>query len=513
MSSAMFDLRVARDLSVPMPDGERLLADRYYRASGAPGPTILVRSPMGRRPLGIIYGLYFVRAGFQVVVQDGRAAEDVLPLSTERADGLATIEWLRGQVWFDGRLALHGMSAMGFAHWAIAADIPELRAVSVHVAASSVADTIFTGGSTALESVLIWCSNHSFITALRAPRRARRAIASGRPAAELDVLTGGRTVSFYQAVIADIGAGSPLRDLLDHARAPAACAGIPVHLVGGWYDIFLPGLVRDYAALSAAGGAPRLTIGPWGHYNLRQFVVANREARQWFHAHLRGGEDCPSRRPVRLFVTGARRWREYASWPPPGTSPVRWHLREFGRLSRMSAERAGSDHFRYDPADPTPAPRGPVIVGFSRPQDCRQIESRPDLLTYTSDPLGAPLEIIGTVVAELRLRIATAHPPRGRGISDVVVRVCDVHPGGRSFNICEGVRRVEPPTDEDDIRVELWPIAHRFATGHQLRVQVCGAAVPRYMRQPDPAAYELIRDPSGPSSVILPTVPTGLGTR
>ncbi|NKY25939.1 hypothetical protein HGB38_06855 [Nocardia gamkensis] len=128
-----------------------------------------------------------------MVVQDGRSAEDVLPLSTERADGLATIEWLRDQVWFDGRLALHGMSAIGFAHWAIAADIPELRAVSVHVASSSVADTIFTGGSTALESVLIWCSNHSFITALRAPRRARRAIASGRPAAELDVLTGGRS--------------------------------------------------------------------------------------------------------------------------------------------------------------------------------------------------------------------------------------------------------------------------------------------------------------------------------
>ncbi|MEU2014039.1 CocE/NonD family hydrolase, partial [Nocardia sp. NPDC019302] len=209
----MFDLRIETDLSVPMPDGECLLADRYYRASSAPGPTILVRSPMGRRPLGVIYGLYFACAGFQVVVQGGRSAEDVLPLSTERADGLATIEWLRGQVWFDGRLALHGMSAIGFAHWAIAADIPELRAVSVHVASSSVADTIFTGGSTALESVLIWCSNHSFITALRAPRRARRAIASGRPAAELDVLTGGRTVSFYQAVIADVGAGSPLREL------------------------------------------------------------------------------------------------------------------------------------------------------------------------------------------------------------------------------------------------------------------------------------------------------------
>jgi predicted acyl esterase len=58
----------------------------------------------------------------------------------------------------------------------------------------------------------------------------------------------------------------------------------------------------------------------------------------------------------------------------------------------------------------------------------------------------------------------------------------------------------------------LWPIAHRFAAGHQLRVQVCGAAVPRYLRQPEPAAYELIRDPNGTSSVILPTVPTGLGT-
>ncbi|WP_327117334.1 CocE/NonD family hydrolase [Nocardia sp. NBC_01730] len=497
----MFDIRIERDLSIPMADGTLLLADLYLPANSPAQATILVRSPMGRRPMGILYGCYFARHGFQVVVQDGRSCDEVLPLSTEREDGLATVAWLRAQPWFHGPLALHGMSAMGFAHWAITADVTELRAMSVHVAASSIADTIFTGGSTALESVLIWCSNHSFTTALLAPRRARRAIASGRPAAELDVATGGRTVPFYQAVIADEGPGSPLRAGLDHSHVPRSGVAASVHLVGGWYDIFLPGLIRDFLALRAAGGTPHLTVGPWGHYHPQLFLTANREARQWFRAHLCGDRTGLRELPIRLFVTGARQWRDYANWPPPGTRPVPWFLHTAGRLARNGPDESGRDCYRYDPADATPAPRGPVIVGHSRPEDCRRIETRSDLLTYTSEPLSEPVEVIGTATARLYFH---SSPPTG---ADFVVRLCDVHPNGRSYNICEGVRRVGLETT-GRIEVELWPTAHQFAAGHRLRVHVCGAAVPRFARHREVVEQEIFHDPRRPSAVVLPIVTT-----
>jgi hypothetical protein len=47
------------------------------------------------------------------------------------------VAWLRRQPWFRRPVALHGTSAMGFARWAIAADVTELRAMSVHVAESA----------------------------------------------------------------------------------------------------------------------------------------------------------------------------------------------------------------------------------------------------------------------------------------------------------------------------------------------------------------------------------------
>ncbi|WP_447002207.1 CocE/NonD family hydrolase [Saccharothrix isguenensis] len=491
-------VRVERDLPVVMADGTRLLADRYVPTAGSYWPTVLIRSPMGRRPLGSFYGRFFARNGFQVVVQGAREPGEFLPLHRERQDGLDTVAWLREQPWFDGSLVLHGMSALGFCHWAVAADIPELKAMSVQVSASSIASTIFFGGSTALESLLIWVSNNSFRTAVMAPWRARRAIRSGRPLTELDTLTNGVAVPFYQAVIADTGPGSPLRTALDHSSVAHRAELPPTHLVGGWYDIFLPGQIRDYEAMRANGHEPHLTVGPWAHYDPRQLVTANREALYWFRAHLFSGHAVRDL-PVRLFVTGAREWRNYPHWPPPGTS-ARWHLTGDHTLGREDPADSAPDCFTYSPKDPTPAPRGPVIVGDSRPHDNRRIERRPDVLTYTSAPLTEPMDVIGTVTADLFVRAS-------RDDTDFVVRLCDVRPDGRSINVCEGLRRLGPGEDPEGVRrilVELWPAAHRFARGHRLRVQVCGAAVPRFAPGTEPAEQELFHDPLRPSAMVLP---------
>ena len=53
-------VRVEQDLRIPMEDGVVLLADRYVpRAAGA-RPTVLVRSPYGRRGFyGFLYGLLY----------------------------------------------------------------------------------------------------------------------------------------------------------------------------------------------------------------------------------------------------------------------------------------------------------------------------------------------------------------------------------------------------------------------------------------------------------------------
>src|SRR5439155_1204386 len=241
---------------------------------------------------------------------------------------------------------------------------------------------------------------------------------------EVDGLLTGREIRFFQEWLRHSEPGDPyweLRGNPDVARVPA-----PVCMVGGWYDIFLPWQLRDYATLRAAGARPRLVIGTWTHADLALLGVSMREGIAWFRAALNGG----ARGGVRVHIGGRDEWRDLPDWPPHSGSTA-WFL-------------------------------------------------------------------------------------------GVFVRVCDVAPDGRSENLTDGLVRVLPgmfPPGEDGVRaveVELWPIGYVFRRGHRIRVQLAGAAHPRYARNTgtgeplgtaarlQPVDYAVFRDPAHPSALRLP---------
>ncbi|MWA04304.1 CocE/NonD family hydrolase [Actinomadura sp. LD22] len=525
--------RVERDLPVTMPDGVTLLADRYVPIGARrPPPTILVRTPYGRRgPAALANGLLFVPFGFQLVVQSARgtfgSGGEFDPLGSERDDGLATVAWLKEQPWFGGTFATYGASYLGYSAWAIAAEAgPELKAMSLQITASSFRDAAYVGGSFALESTLTWTDlTHrqqqplGLLTAsLLSRRRAVRAARSGRPLAELDVATGGAQMRFYQDLLTNHGTDAGYWDGRDFSGTVGDVAA-PVTLLGGWYDVFLPWEIRDYLALRAAGHRPYLTIGPWWHTDARHGLVSFRETLAWFRAHLRGDPSGLRADPVRLYVTGAREWRHYRDWPPPGTRQERWHLHPGGGLGGDGPLPSKPSGYRFDPARPTPALGGPTLLGSSRPVDNRPLERRPDVLVFTSPPLGEPLDVIGPVGADLFVRSDREH-------TDFVVRLCDVAPDGTSRNVCEGGLRLpafaEKPVGTAGVRriaVDLWPTGHRFARGHRVRVHVTSGAHPKVAANPgtgEPLAtarrmvtadQEVFHDPDHPSALILPITP------
>jgi putative CocE/NonD family hydrolase len=265
--------------------------------------------------------------------------------------------------------------------------------------------------------------------------------------------------------------------------------------------------------MRAAGRQPYLTIGPWYHADIRHTWAANVDALAWFRAHLLGDPSGLRAAPVRLFVTGADEWREYSDWPVPGSTPQRWHLQPGDTLATDNPIASAPDTYRWDPRHPTPAVGGPVLIGDSTPRDNRRVEARSDVLVYTSPALGRDTDMIGEVSADLFVRSSREH-------ADVVVRVCDVHPDGRSMNVTEGVRRLTPADRADPetgvrrVRVDLWPIGHRFRHGHRIRVQVAGGAYPRIARNlggtlldgadMGPVDQEIWHDPQHPSAVVLP---------
>ncbi|WP_433337050.1 CocE/NonD family hydrolase [Spirillospora sp. CA-294931] len=529
-------VKVVRDLEVPVPaaggDDENvtLLADHYAPVGLDRPPVILVRSPYGRRgPFGLMCGQAFASHGFQAVVQSvrgGFGSGGVFEPLDEREDGLATIKWLKEQPWFGGTFAMHGPSYLGYVQWAVAAEAgPELKALSMQVTASSFRDAVNFGGGFALEAMLTWIDvtarmKHplsGITTGIMSPRRARRAALSGKPLGELDVLATGAQQRFFQDVLAN-GRDTPFWDRRDFG-ATVADVTAPVNMTGGWYDIFLPWQLKDYAALRAAGRRPYLTIGPWTHADARMMRGSVGEAVAWFRAHLLDDPGGLREQPVRVHVTGADEWREFPEWPVPGIGEQRWHLRPGGGLATGVPPESAPDTYRYDPAHPTPFLGGPSLLGGQRPvTDQRKLEQRRDVLTFTSDVLDADLEIIGPVTADLYVRSDREH-------TDFVVRLCDVGPDGESLNLCEGMRRLvpgEPAADEDGVRrvaVELWPAGHRFRAGHRVRVQVCSGAYPRVARNTgtgEPigtattmvtAAQEIFHDPARPSAITLPVLP------
>jgi putative CocE/NonD family hydrolase len=234
-------------------------------------------------------------------------------------------------------------------------------------------------------------------------------------------------------------------------------------------------------------------------------------------------------RPVRLRLTGeGGGWREFAAWPPPEAGETRWHLRAGARLSpespSASAAEEGSERYRYDPADPTPAYGGPVLMSRNPVVDNAPLEARTDVLTFTTEPLAATVEAIGRPAVEIWVRGSVP-------FFDVFARICEVDRAGVSRNVCDALASVTPerhPPDADgSVRVsfELWPLGHRFAAGHRIRLQVSSGAHPRYARNPgtgaDPAGaaldtmraveIEVLRDAAHPSAITLPTMEPAAG--
>ena len=141
------------------------------------------------------------------------------------------------------------------------------------------------------------------------------------------------------------------------------------------------------------------------------------------------------------------------------------------------------------------------------------VEKRSDVLIFTSDPLPNDVEVVGRAYVDLWVRT------RGALSSDFVARLCDVRPDGTSFNVCDGVQRVNlestsggagkegteggggsssdgaggrgvVPGDAGKgvqgvvhrVRVDLSATAKRFKAGHRIRLQVCGGSHPRWIR-------------------------------
>ena len=397
---------VERGLRVPMPDGVELVADRYHPRGPGRFPTILVRTPYGRKASGFFVSHRMAERGYNVLVQDVRGRFDSEGefdvFAGEDADGRATIKWIADQPWFDGSLGLWGMSYLAYSQWAAAPDAPSfLKAIMPQIGGSRVYPIFYPDGAFNLDlalpySIFLEEQNtspgapflKSFLKSLLLQIRIRYRIRRGYmhlPVGEADAEVSGHLKTSYRDWLAHPEASHAYWRDRDHSRRVHEVEA-PVRLFSGWYDFFLRELLDDYQALIKAGKTPHLRVGPYPHGSLGLMAEVLRETFAWFDQYLKGETGMAQTKPVRLYVMGADEWREFDAWPPPAEETC-YHLHPDGHLS-TEAPPVGSlpDHYRYDPADPTPAVGGPVfgLSGKRGAVDNRRLESRSDVLVYTT---------------------------------------------------------------------------------------------------------------------------------
>lgn len=518
-----------RNIRVPMRDGVNLITEHFAPKLPGKHPTILMREPYGLSGFATVGELYAER-GYNVVLQACRGTDqsegEFDPFGHEREDGLATIDWIKAQPWYDGRLGTSGPSYLGYAQWAICDALPRQSAMAVKVTSAEFKSVVFPGGGLAVGLWLSWIQTVEGLKGNQL-RTAQRMFTGGiervtlratikLPLRDADKRVTGRIVPFWRRWMEEAIGNDAFWQPLDHTHRIGTRTP-PVSFTSGWYDFMLDQLLRDYATLADAGQTPHLTIGPWTHVSPDLQMESVRQTLQWMDAKLLDDPSGLRAKPVRIWISGENQWREFDAYPPAEAERQIWHLHPDKVLSQRPVRAAPPDTYTYDPRTPTPAVGGAMFafVGAG-PVNQAPLEERKDVLVYTSEPLFNPVTILGQVRVALYARSSLPN-------TDFFVRLSDVDEKGVSINVCDGFLRKTSgdPAVADDIwklNFRMHATAHTFQRNHRLRIVVASGAHPRYARNTGtdeplgeathlaPADIEIFHDPARPSAIHLPVV-------
>lgn len=529
-----YKITVRYDVEIPMRDGILLRCNIYGPDDGKAYPAILLRFPYLKDSFESNWGklnpMPLARAGYHVVVQDCRGTgnsqgEMDFDGECQRNDGYDTVEWIASQKWCDGSVGMYGLSYYGFTQLLAAeAQPPHLRAICPWQQSGF---PKYSGGFTTGSLHLMW-----LLERLRDRLYSRECTWEEKEKQLLIEQTENYLSHFGEVVsyvpqnenpAAKIGNLPLLADYLRRIREyddPACPARegrpidfskirIPCFFLGGWYDdTSKNGPIENWNAIAKTEGGKdflkncRMIMGPWNHGERMAQSVGVRDfgARasypmgksieehliRWFDWHLKGIDDgISSESPVTLFYMGKNEWHSADSWPVEDAGQLTLHLSggvdgslKTGRLTSEMGE--GSTAYRSDPENPVPA-RAPGISAECQEQ--AEIERRNDVAVYTSEILQEEVTVLGAPKAVLY--VSSDCPD-----TDVVCKLTEVYPDGRSVNITDGAVRVSynnsltrkllTPGEVRCVEVKLGNTCNVFGKGSRIRLLLSGSGFPKY---------------------------------
>jgi len=531
--SQLNDIRIERHKAVTMSDGVVLYADIYLPSEPGRYPTIVTRTPYGVQRDGSHEMLVkFAQHGYAVVIQDVRGRYESEgkwePFRDEGKDGAETIEWAAVQPFSNGKVATYGGSYGGHNQWAAATrNPPHLVAAFPSLASTNIyANWLTMGGAFRLSFNYGWgvvrMPNRIMLpqywhTESYMPENLRYDnTLMHLPLKDMDIVHEGSGVQHYRDWLKHESYDEYWKAISDEERFDKV--SVPIHTLGGWFDIFLTGTINGYVGMKQHGATPEartgshMIIGPWGHGPTQSFggidftpaaMIDMFELHRHFYDYylkgIKNGLDVE--KPVQLFYMGVNKWRSESGWPVPGTEYRELYLSSNGSANSVRGDgtltftkplKSTSDTYRYDPENPVPTTGGNNCCGTPTapgPVDQRSIERREDILVYTSNYLTDYLTIAGPV--RIKLLASTDGPD-----TDWMIKLIDVYPNGYSMPVSEGILRARfrdgldkmkllTPNQVYEYDIELTGTANVFQPGHRIRIDITSSNFPQFDRNPN----------------------------
>ncbi|QIA26706.1 CocE/NonD family hydrolase [Thermaerobacter sp. PB12/4term] len=552
-AAGVYNVRHQFNVRVPMRDGITLSADIYRPDAPGRFPVVLARTPYNKNSQRAWqYGNFFAKHGYVFVWMDVRGRGDsegeFVPYRNDARDGYDAIEWLARQPWSTGDVATWGGSYLGRIQWLTALEKPpHLKAMIVHVTPSDP----YVEWPTGTPGPMHVCWNR--MTDGRVLQYVKD-VDWMKVYEHLPLLTMDEAAGFVSRHWREDCAHPTLDDWWEPLRYQHRFHEIdlPVLHVSGWYDdeqigtpLNFAGMVR-HAPSERARRGQKLIMGPWGHrvnesrklgevdFGPEAVIDLDGYEVRWLDYWLKGIDNgIGDEPPVRLFIMGANRWRDEHEWPLARTRWTKFYLHSGGRAySRfgdgvLSTEPPATDEppdvYLYDPARPVPFITDPLSSQIGGPDDYAAIETRGDVLVYSTPPLERDVEVTGPVKLVLYASSSAVD-------TDFMAKLVDVHPNGFCQRLCDGMVRARfregmhkevlmEPGQVYRFEIDLWNTAQVFKAGHRIRLEIASSAFPKYDRnlntgEPLATSTRMVvaenrvwHTPAWPSHLILPVIP------
>jgi len=505
-------VRVKRNVLIPLSDGVSLAGDLFIPDIPGRFPALVSYYPYHKDDLiGALFdhpNRYFAARGYANILVDLRGLGNSEGIAwdvgdpREGTDGAEIVEWAAGQPWCDGNVGMWGMSYGGITSFKTAALAPaHLKAiVPMFGGLDHYHDIVYPGGCFNCLGILGGWG--PFMTAMnltppmyqdpdgRWYRLWRERLKAGRAPY---ILPYKEHPDFDEYWKSKTIAGENIT--------------VPSFLMGAWRDIFPEAMVRAYERIR---GPRRILMGPWMHEmpDLAAFAQVDylAEMTRWWDCWLKGIDNgVRNEPPVVIYVQG-QGWRYESEWPIARTTDSVSYLSlsdsGIGGLVTEPSAQANEVSYQGDPTvgvmaglwDPTGTGLGlPLDQG---PDDLRSI-------TFTGEPLLEALEITGSPEATVYVALDEGAD------ANLVVKLCDVAPGGHSALITTGWAKAsrQDPARTLEFRVPLWATSYVVHAGHRLRVAVSCSDFPRIWPTRSNPRIRLATGTPTPSAVRLPVVP------